>query len=138
LREAVGSESDAAAVETAAVFMKSLRENMSVSFLGTGLAIAQHTGTHSLPNWPHPFSGNHLAGLGRLVEACASLLMHFSRFEFFALRARLGRAPCNCPVVQADAEGLSVAQGLPASATRTDWREPARMLRVAVLMQSLL
>lgn len=31
--------------------------------------------THSLPIWPHPLSGDHLAGLGRLVGAKAPLLM---------------------------------------------------------------
>jgi hypothetical protein len=57
-------------------FRKFLRVIIQVSLVETGAMIAiQLMQTHSLPNWPHPLSGDHLTGIGRLAEANASLLM---------------------------------------------------------------
>ena len=60
---AAGFDKDAAAVETAAVLMKLLRVNISISFSGTGTMIAYHVmKTLRCRNGHIPVQGNHLAG----------------------------------------------------------------------------
>lgn len=49
--------------------------------------------TPSLPNWPHPLSGDHLAGFGRLVRAEALLLMLTYKYREGGSRATLGFGP---------------------------------------------
>jgi hypothetical protein len=41
----------------------------------------------SLPKWPHPLSGNHLARSGRLARASALLLMH-AQYGMFLIGCR--------------------------------------------------